>query len=393
MSAIAGAGGRHAGPWRLVLVACCLLASATGSVASPADEAGAETLRVIDRSIHLLAAPSSDYRRILVDAIAELPTGADQRASEEIGAFLARAPQPGADFPCSVDFVRSRARKALMRLRDALRNEYVGPIEPEVCYTVPFALDVANLSAAHGWLDIYGYDLDRVHPEMVLVNTGGYRDVSSALVTRSHYHLAFNLAGSLPWSSESVSLGLTWGHLIHYSIAVIQPDSRLCPSRIETIPAGRTISYAPPRIASDALSAGVAATAVADTTFDFSTNKLEATVCATAVDSRRHATFSGCTVEFLYTTDPDRVIEALRRDPATHVSYVDQPGEPSAVVRLGEISLVSVADEGCVSPVAYVEARRTGALDRATRDALDPQMQAVDPAILKVRPRFAPRTR
>jgi hypothetical protein len=92
-------------------------------------------------------------------------------------------------------------------------------------------------------------------------------------------------------------------------------------------------------------------------------------------------------------TDPDRVIEALAREPATHVSYLDQPGEPSSVVRLGEISLVSAADEGCVSPVAYVEARRTGALDRATRDALDPQMQAVDPAILEVRPRFAPRTR
>jgi len=136
------------------------------------------------------------------------------------------------------------------------------------------------------------------------------------------------------------------------SIAVIQPDSRLCPSRIETIPAGRTISYAPPRIRRDARRAGVAATAVADTTFDFSTNKLEATVCVTAVDRRRHATFSGCTVEFLYTTDPDRVIEALPRDPATHVSYRHQPGELSATVRLGEISLVSIADEGCVSPLA-----------------------------------------
>jgi len=216
VGAIAGAGGRHAGPWRLVLVACCLLASATGSIASETDDVGAETVGIIDRAIHQLAAPSSDYRRILVDAIAALPAGADQRASGEIGAFLARAPQPGADFPCSLDFVKSRARKTLIPLRDTLRNEYVGLVEPEVCYTVPFALDRTLLPVAGGWLDIYGYDLNRVHPEMVLVNTGGYRDVSAALVTRSHYHLAFNLAGSLPWSSESVSLGLTWGHLIHY---------------------------------------------------------------------------------------------------------------------------------------------------------------------------------
>lgn len=96
MGAIAGAGGRHAGPWRLVLVACCLLASATGSIASETDDVGAETVGIIDRAIHQLAAPSSDYRRILVDAIAALPAGADQRASGESArsSLARRSPAP-----------------------------------------------------------------------------------------------------------------------------------------------------------------------------------------------------------------------------------------------------------------------------------------------------------
>ena len=43
----------------------------------------------------------------------------------------------------------------------------------------------------------------------------------------------------------------------------------------------------------------------------YSSNKLEATICMAAADpAGGDAVFSGCTVEFLYTTDPDRVIDA-----------------------------------------------------------------------------------
>jgi hypothetical protein len=109
----------------------------------------------------------------------------------------------------------------------------------------PFALDVTQAQRTGGWLDIYGYDFDRLTPEVVLVTNDGYRDVTAALVARSHYHLALKLwDGAVPWSSESVSLGLIWGHVIHHSIPLIRPTSPVCTSRVETIPAGRTISYA-----------------------------------------------------------------------------------------------------------------------------------------------------
>jgi hypothetical protein len=414
------------------LAAFCLLALATSAIASfppaqsgtPPDKTLTDTLRVLDNAIHLLGDPSSNYRKVLLDAVAAFPGNADDKVRGDVRTFLARAPEPGAEFKCSVDFVRSRARKALLRLRDMLRNDYVGPVEPAVCYTVPFALDLTQAQRTGGWLDIYGYDFDRVTPEMVLVSREGFRDVTAALVARSHYHLALELGDSaVRLASGSVSLGLTWGHLIHHSIAIIQPTSPLCSAHVETIPSGRTISYSPPRIGGDGSRGRPGTTVSADATLDYSSNKLEATICMAAADhAGRDTVFSGCTVDFLYTTDPDRVIEAVFGELTSQVSYVRgdqtrdvqngrqrgpvrqwafggfQPGglegaDLSVTARLNEIRLVSTEDDACVSPMAYLEAKRTTVLDPVTRQSLDPQLTRVNPAILKLRPRFALLTR
>ena len=140
---------------------------------------------------------------------------------------------------------------------------------------------------------------------------------------------------------------------------------------------------------------------------------------AAAAPAGGDAVFSGCTVEFLYTTDPDRVIDAVFGDVASQVSYVRGNGisdvrngkqkgpvrqwafaglqasslgggDISVTARLNEIRLVSSAEgDGCVSPMAYLEAKRTTALEPVTGQSLDSQLKGIDPAILKLRPRFA----
>src|SRR6185295_508855 len=100
-----------------IVIALCLLASATGYIAAfsapptktAADKTLTDTLGVLDRAIHLLGDPSSNYRKVLLDAIAAFPSNADDNVRTDLRAFLTRAPQPGGDFRCSVDFVRSRA--------------------------------------------------------------------------------------------------------------------------------------------------------------------------------------------------------------------------------------------------------------------------------------------
>ena len=64
-------------------------------------------------------------------------------------------------------------------------------------------------------------------------------------------------------------------------------------------------------------------------------------------------------------------------------------GLVSVQAQLNDIRLVAVADRACVSPVAYLEAVRTGAIDPATKASVDRQLQLVDPAVLTLRPRFS----
>jgi len=142
-------GSRATAPRSTAIVAAfCLLASATSDIAAlsaaptktPADKTLTDTLGVLDHAIYLLGDPSSDYRKVLLEAITAFPSNADDNVRTDLRAFLTRAPQPGGGFKCRVDFVRSRARKALLRARDTLRHEYVAPVEPEVCYAAPLHL-------------------------------------------------------------------------------------------------------------------------------------------------------------------------------------------------------------------------------------------------------------
>jgi len=375
---------------RFLLLACSLgLLAARVAASAPT----ADTLSVLDRAIYRLGDPSSNYRAVLLETIAALPANADEAVRAEVRTFLARAPEPGSDFKCSLDFIRARARLALLRIRDTLRKDYVGPVEPAVCYTTPYALDVTSAPTEGRWLDIYGYDFDRVTPEMILVGRDGYRDVTKALVSKSHFHLALRLGdGTVPVALDSVSLGLTWRHVIHHSVAIVRPTSALCAARVETIPAGRTLSFSPPRIGGGDFHAGPGPAIRADATLDYSSNKLEATVCMTAANSSGEAAFSGCSVEFLHTTDPDWMIEAVFGAASRQVEVeprTDPGGDVSVTARLDEIRFVSVEDDSCVSPLAYMEARRTRVLDPSTRRSLDPQLERIDPALSTLRPRFA----
>jgi hypothetical protein len=408
-----------------ILIASCVLSAAISVAAErraaphpDADRAVSQTLRILDRAIHRLASPSADYRAVLSEALAALPADADDTAADAMRTFLRRAPQPGPAFRCSRDFVSDRARDMLLRTRDILRKDYVAPLQAVACSSVPFALDLAHARRNGGWLDIYGYDFDRVSPEMVLVTTTGYHDVTSSLVSRSHYHLAFKLGEHVPWSSDAVSLGVTWGHIIHYSIALVRPTSQLCALRLETIPAGRTLSYSPLPIDAEKRPVPPGARVSADVRLHYSSNKVEATVCMAVADpDTRSAGLGGCTVEYLYTTDPDWIIEGLLGEEVSQVSYrrgrtasdvkdgtrrglvrqwtfsdFNQSAASQAVsvqAHLNDIRLVAVADRACVSPMAYLEAVRTGAIDPATKASIDRQLPSLDPAVLKLRPRFS----
>jgi hypothetical protein len=257
--------------------------------------------------------------------------------------------------------------------------------------------------------------------EMVVIDSNGFRDVTFALTKKTHYHLTLNLGRDrLELSSIDRVLGLTWGHLIHHFIPLIQAATPLCPSRIEEVPAGKTITYAPPVLAGEGRFSGPGANVLANATLDYESNKVDATVCMTATEQNGDGTtFSGCGVEYVYTSDSDRVIEGVFGELQAGINntHANQPkeiadgalggpvaqwifdgfGEKSPAhmearmtVRLPKIRVVSTQPDACVSAIAYSEAKRMNALSLTTTDRLDAELKKIHSEILTLRPRFAP---
>jgi hypothetical protein len=396
----------------LVLIACHGAPSPVSGVG--AEPSGDPVLRVVDDAIQVLADPAADSEKILRDAAAALPTAAGDRARAEIEAFLARVPQPGADYRCSADFIRTRSRQVLVRLRDTSLGINTSPLEPAICYVAPFAVDATRRDAV-GPVHVYGFDFDAVDLQLVSITPDGFRDVTPALTVESHAHLIIEVGeGGAPVSATTQSLGLGWGNVIHHRIPFVRPTTRVCSSRLETIPAGSVVSYAPVGAGRSGPPGRTQIGTAADVRLEYSFNAVEAALCVTAADPIA----SGCTVAFLYTTDPERVIDGVLGDLTDQTALANEDGPDgeqnagrsglvaqwtranprsdtsgdAALVsaRLNEIKLVSSEAESCISPIAYLEARRADALAPATRRALDEQLAAIDPVIATLRPRFAP---
>lgn len=384
----------------LVLV---LAAASSATCARAGRDPLADTVLALDRSIDALTGPSADFRVILRDLASRLPSRADASVGIAIGRFLGRAPTAGADFPCSADFVRLRARQELIRIEERLLGTAPAPPEPQVCNAAPFAVDLAR-SPLPKTVEIYGYDFDLVPLQIVLVAGGRYQDVSAALKLRSHYHLSLVLGDrGVRLPPDARSLGLTWGNLIHHTIPIVAPGTPLCSCTIEEIPAGRTVDYAPPPVRPDRHSPEKEGSlaAWANAVLDYQSNELSATVCMTVTGpAGSGAVRSGCLRAFILTVAPERRIEWLFGRPSGRATYPGgdpdfgwrfagfsrDSGGPRVTLELGKIRLVTAGGEGCISPIAYQEARRTGAISAVTARALDRQLAKLDPAIVGLRP-------
>jgi hypothetical protein len=365
-------------------------------------------LRVLDRAIRSLGQPQSDYRRALGDARAALVSASDDRVRGALSAFLQRIPTLGADFQCSDEFIRVRAGEMLWRLRDVVLDVQTRPLEPVVCYTVPFAVDLERATPGQV-VDLYGYDFDAAPLQLVVITRDGFTDVTSSLTITSHTHATVRVGeGGVPTLAVNESIGIAWGHIIHYRVPLVGPASRLCQPRIETVQPGVTVSYDSVTQVSG-LSPVSGADVTAELRLDYSSNALQAALCVTTPDAAE----SGCVSEFVHMTDPDRVIDGVFGSQSSRVSFSGRRetnvtssqglvrqwslgGRKNASAtrvvdaRLDGITLVSRDDESCLSPIAYIEAKRTVRFPDATARSLDAQLKGLDPAILRLRPRFAP---
>lgn len=403
--------------WRtascLAWIACLGVLASARIQPSQVDESRRVTLRVLDQAIRSVGQPQADYRKALGDASAALASMPDGPARGGLDAFLKRIPTHGPDYQCSDEFIRARARAMLWRLRDLVLDVQVRPLEPVVCYAVPFAVDLDRAQASGQVVDIYGYDFDATTLQLVVITPDGFTDVTPSLTVKSHTHAAVRIGGGgVPADFRNESIGVAWGHIIHYRVPLVGPSTRLCASRIEAVQPGATVSYDSITRASGP-SAPAPADVSADVHLEYSSNVLQAALCVTSPDVME----SGCIDEYLHTSDPDRVIDGVLGPQSSRISFargrtanidvggglvrqwnpggrqgLEQGSEVAHVVtaRLNGIKIVSRDAERCLPPIAYVEAKRTTSFPSATARVLDAQLKALDSAIVRLRPAFAP---
>jgi hypothetical protein len=375
-----------------------------------------ETILDLERGENLLENPAADVRQSLKSVLDGVPPDAPEFVRRDITTFLTRLPEKGAELECHPDFIRNRAHQELQRIENRLLNTDLEPSEPQFCYAVPFAVDLAQPART---LEIYGYDFDAQPLELFILNADGtFEDVSFALKKRNHYHSTVDLGpNGVKFSLQSQMLSVAWGHLVRYSVPLIQPGTKLCASQIEEIPAGKMITFSPDRInGSPDLSVGSVTRTSA--TLHYESNKVDATVCTLTTDTKPDpTTFAGCSVEYVYTTEPERVIDGVFVPLESHssemhlhpgqntfsarpsgpvakwvidVSQSKPPADPVVTAVLGKIRIASTKLDDCLPAIAYMEAQRRNSLASTTIKRLDSQSRSIPKEVLKLRPRYAP---
>ena len=366
---------------------------------------------VLDRAVASLAASDADVRRVLTSAMKALPPDSPLDLRQGLETFLSRLPDHGQGFRCGAEFLRYRALRELFHLIELARGEASEPVGPRACYATPFAVDAA---APPGQIEIYGFDLDRVELELILVGKQGFREVPNALVRHSHTHLTVKLgSGGVVLSQDSDLLGLAWGHILHYSIPVVRADTPLCRTHIESVPE-KALAFEPDRMEPMAEERPATARARAFAMLDFEMNLIEATLCLSVPGKTPRG---GCSVQYVQTIAADRIVEgfveprsmqlaAAATDAAVQpklsgprgpvirwsVDSGQKPGlvGPALKVQLGPLHVAATDKQACISAIDFLEARRVGALTPTTIRRLAPQLARVPEAIRRIRPRFAP---
>jgi len=207
-----------------------------------------DTVATIDDAIDALDRNSASWQTVLQDVARQLTADAQSTIRNEISDLLNRSvAASGTELRCDLDFIGTRVRQALVRIRAHLLNEPEPPVEPALCHVVPAAVDMALDANRRNKVEVFGYDFDTTPIKVKLYDKSRAVDVSKHLHVLTHYHMTLNLGGNgVPLSNASNRLALEWKNDQISSIAVIQPATPVCKEEIKTVPPSAEITFTPP---------------------------------------------------------------------------------------------------------------------------------------------------
>lgn len=238
-----------------VIIAGCSIGEKIDRVTDTVSDVTGNTVAALDDAIDALDRNSSSWQTVLQQTTDKLTTDTQSTVRNEVSDLLSRSvAATGTELRCNVDFIGSRVRQALSRIRARLLHQSVPPVEPALCSVVPPAIDMALDTSRRNKLEFFGYDFDTTPIKVLLHSKSGATDVSSKLDRLTHYHMTLNLGSNgVPLSNASDRLTLEWENRPISSIAVIQPSTPVCEEKILNPPftSEATMPYTPPHTRGD----------------------------------------------------------------------------------------------------------------------------------------------
>lgn len=240
-------------PLLIALLGGCDIADQIGKTTDKVEDITGSTVAALNNAIDALETNSASWQSVLQQTTSQLTKDAQSTVRNEISDLLNRSvAATGTELRCNTDFIGTRVRQALVRIRARLLHETVPPAEPALCHVVPPAVDMALDPARRNKLEFFGYDFDTTPIKVNLVDQTRTVDVSGSLDRPTHYHMTLNLgANGVPLSSASNRMVLEWQSKQISSIAVIQPATPVCREKTETYTRSTYLSYTPPHTNGD----------------------------------------------------------------------------------------------------------------------------------------------
>jgi hypothetical protein len=211
-----------------------------------------ETLNTLNDAITALQSQSADWQQVLKDTVAKLTKDAQSSIRNEVSNLISRTTaQAGVELRCDADFVRERIREELVRLKAKFMGQPEPAVDPAFCQVVPLAVDRELIPDRLKQLEFYGYNFPQANGLGVfLEGAGGQRmNVTSKLDKPTTYAMTLKFgANGVPLDNSSARLVLEWGGKQVSSVAVIQPTTPVCTSKIQTVSPGTIGPFVPRKI-------------------------------------------------------------------------------------------------------------------------------------------------
>jgi hypothetical protein len=292
------------------------------------DDIRIDTVNVLNDAIDSLANESANWQQVLQDSMNKLTKDAQSTVRNEVSVVLSRSiAATGVEFRCNVDFIGDRVRQALIRIKAKLLNQPVPPVEPALCHVVPIAVDREAVPRSVQQLEFYGYDFDIVsHLKVFLERAIGNRlDVTNNLDRPTHYSMTISFgAGGVQLDDQSRRFVVEWQGKPISTIAVIQPETPVCETKVITVPSA-TVTFTPPKVGrGDADFDGNGPIVTTRVSLITTPQTVQATIFMQARETKSDWTeASGSETFSLYTADPGWKIDGVHGEQFHTHSYID----------------------------------------------------------------------